>query len=173
MEVRFCLAHTLSQGLIRVNGKPGLGEGLELVLQLRIKIGVAVDSGMGAGLVVALQAGESREDNALRRSLRVTAHSLGKGFDLRLRFPRPVYYVSAEQKRFGTTTVQRAHVLTINRWNRRAVYFGYVVVGNSGVVPTSQIQRVIMTGQWLKFADAKKVFPRLIESQYRSDVDDE
>jgi hypothetical protein len=30
--------------------------------------------------------------NRLREALRVTAHSVGKGFDLRVRFPRPIYY---------------------------------------------------------------------------------
>src|SRR5262249_46361215 len=37
-------------------------------------------------------AGALERPNPLRESLRVTAHSIGAGFDLRIRFPRPVYY---------------------------------------------------------------------------------
>src|SRR5262249_57152122 len=38
--------------------------------------------------------------NPLRRSLRVTSRNLGTGFDLRLRFPRPVYYLTPNERRF-------------------------------------------------------------------------
>jgi hypothetical protein len=62
----------------------------------------AIDFDSPIGTAYArLQAGREREDNPLRKSLRVTAHSLGGGFDLRLRFPRPVYYSSPEEKRFN------------------------------------------------------------------------
>jgi hypothetical protein len=33
-----------------------------------------------------------RQDNRLREALRVLAHGVGDGFDLRVRFPRPVYF---------------------------------------------------------------------------------
>jgi hypothetical protein len=37
-------------------------------------------------------AGLLERPNPLRESMHVTAHSIGAGFDLRIRFPRPVYY---------------------------------------------------------------------------------
>lgn len=49
-----------------------------------------------------LRAGDDRLANPLRRSLRVTSRNLGAGFDLRLRFPRPVYYLTTEERRFST-----------------------------------------------------------------------
>jgi hypothetical protein len=45
-----------------------------------------------AGRWFAPGAGALERPNPLRESLRVTAHSVGAGFDLRIRFPRPVYY---------------------------------------------------------------------------------
>jgi hypothetical protein len=37
--------------------------------------------------------------NPVREGLRVTAHSIGKGFDLSVRFPRPIYYEPATEAR--------------------------------------------------------------------------
>jgi hypothetical protein len=52
--------------------------------------------------------------NPLREALRVTAHSVGKDFDLRLRFPRPVYFepVAGQTPKFEPT-----FLLTANGWN--------------------------------------------------------
>lgn len=52
--------------------------------------------------------------NPLRESLRVTAHSVGEKFDLRLRFPRPIYFEPAkgEKPKFEPT-----FLLTANGWN--------------------------------------------------------
>jgi hypothetical protein len=43
--------------------------------------------------------------NKLREALRVTAHSVGQGFDLRLRFPRPVYFEPMAHPVLSASTV--------------------------------------------------------------------
>lgn len=52
--------------------------------------------------------------NPLRESLRVTAHSVGPGFDLRLRFPRPIYFEPAKGQ---TPKFEPTFLLTANGWN--------------------------------------------------------
>ncbi len=52
--------------------------------------------------------------NPLREALRVTAHSVGQGFDLRLRFPRPVYF---EPIGGQTPTFEPTFLLTASGWN--------------------------------------------------------
>jgi hypothetical protein len=39
-----------------------------------------------------------KKDNPIRASMRIAAHSLGKNLDLRVRYPRPIYYESPDKK---------------------------------------------------------------------------
>ena len=55
------------------------------------------------------------EENPLRRGLRVMAHSVESGFDLRLRFPRPVYFEPKGKKLDYDAT----SLLTATGWNDR------------------------------------------------------
>jgi hypothetical protein len=56
------------------------------------------------------------EDNPLREGLRVMAHSVGSGFDLRLRFPRPVYFKARKGKALG---YEPTFLLSASGWNER------------------------------------------------------
>jgi hypothetical protein len=56
----------------------------------------------------------ARQDNPLRTGLRVMAHSVGSGFDLRLRFPRPVYFERRDGKQPG---YDPTFLLTATGWN--------------------------------------------------------
>ena len=55
------------------------------------------------------------EDNPLRKGLRVMAHSVGSGFDLRLRFPRPVYFEARGKK----LAYEPTFLMTATGWNER------------------------------------------------------
>jgi hypothetical protein len=62
-------------------------------------------------------AGRSDADESpLRQGLRVTAHSVGSGFDLRLRFPRPVYYRPPGGKK---PAYEPTFLLTAPGWNEK------------------------------------------------------
>jgi hypothetical protein len=54
------------------------------------------------------------EANPLHEALRVTAHSVGQGFDLRMRYPRPVYY---EVMSSGRLKHDPTFLLTATGWN--------------------------------------------------------
>src|SRR5262249_61838222 len=56
------------------------------------------------------------EDNPLREGLKVMAHSVGSGFDLRLRFPRPVYFKPPKGKK---PLAEPTFLLTAPGWNDR------------------------------------------------------
>jgi hypothetical protein len=45
---------------------------------------------------LAKPAAAQRPDNRIRQSMRIAAHSLGKSLDLRVRYPRPIYYEPRE-----------------------------------------------------------------------------
>jgi hypothetical protein len=52
--------------------------------------------------------------NPIREALRVTAHSVGADFDLRMRFPRPVYFEPAKGRE---SKVDPVFLLTAEGWN--------------------------------------------------------
>jgi hypothetical protein len=57
--------------------------------------------------------------NPLHEALRVTAHSVGKDFDLRLRFPRPIYFQSDSAFRLALhlEAFEPTFLLTAHGWN--------------------------------------------------------
>jgi hypothetical protein len=61
-----------------------------------------------------LTTGQDQRDNPLRQSLRVTARSVGQGFDLRMRFARPVYFESKDGRKLA---YDPTFLLTATGWN--------------------------------------------------------
>src|SRR5262249_35836690 len=52
--------------------------------------------------------------NPLREGLRVTAHSVGENFDLRVRFPRPIY---VDPEKLKTARFDPIFLVTADGWN--------------------------------------------------------
>jgi hypothetical protein len=61
----------------------------------------------------------SREPNLLRRGLQVTSHSMGKAFDVRMRFPRPIYYEPSRGRKMDRDPV---FLLSPIGWNEDQPY---------------------------------------------------